>query len=331
MRKVLLTVILLCSLLISGCMEQESPKELNLCSSLDSKMTDVLAESFAAKTNIKVNIRYLPAGTFNERMEFIRNNKFDCWLGGTAEEYYLASQQNLLEPYLAQESYRVPAEMRSSKGLWTGLYLEYIAFISNKDKLRYDGLYAPDTWEELLAPELKNEIVMPDFIYGGVGYSMVTSVWQLRGRDKALEYAARLNRQNITYTDSILGVADLVYRGEKTIGILPLKFALGLEDKHKHLFATVVEDANRNLLTGVAVIKNSKNSQQAQQFVDYLMDDGSMQVLANHGYHYVWHVKDYPHNNMRRELLGNIAVPVDDLSWTAVEKNEIIRQWLSAK
>lgn len=331
MRKVLLIVVLLCSLLTGGCMEQEQRKELNLCSSLDSNLTDILAESFAEKANVKVNIRYLPAGTFSERMEFIRANQFDCWLGGTAEEYYLASQQNMLQPYLAQEAYKVPAEMRSSKGLWTSLYLEYIAFISNKEKLRYYGLYAPDTWEELLVPQLKNEIVMPDFIYGGVGYSMITSIWQLRGRDKALAYAAQLNEQNIAYTSSIISVADLVYRGEKTIGILPLKFALSLEDKHKHLFATVVENANRNLLTGAAVVRGGKNSAQAKQFIDYLMDDASMQVLVNNGYNYVWHVKDYPHNNMRRELLGNIAVPIDDLSWTAVEKNEIIRQWLSAK
>ena len=66
------------------------------------------------------------------------------------------------------------------------------------------------------------------------------------------------------------------------------------------------------------------------RFIDYLMSDDSLQVLSNNGYQYLWHVKDYPHNNLRKELLGNVRVPVDDLSWTAIEKNEIIRQWLSA-
>lgn len=332
MRKFLLILICMVALLLAGCFEEnQQPKELNICSSFGRKMTETLAEDFSRHENIKVNIKYLPPGSFSERMDFIRTNKIDCWLGGTTEEYYLASRQNMLRPYLSGESYKVPAQMRSREGYWTSLYLEYIAFISNKEKLHRYGMYAPDTWEELLLPQLNNEIAVTDFAYGGAGYGMVTSIWQLRGREKALEYAAELNRQNVTYTDSIIKVADMVYRGEKTIGIVPLKYALNLEEKHKHLFATVVENGNRNLLTGAAIIKTGANQQEAEKFIDYLMDDKSVQALASNGYNYVWHVKDYPYNNMRRELIGNIQVSVDDLSWTAIEKNEIIRSWLSAK
>ena len=44
----------------------------------------------------------------------------------------------------------------------------------------------------------------------------------------------------------------------------------------------------------------------------------------------MWHVKNYPYNGGRRELIGNVHVPVDDLGWTAVYKNDIIRKWLNA-
>lgn len=330
MRKFWTTVLILCCCLAVGCGQQEKQRELNICSSMGSKLTEVLAEGFAQEADVKVNIKYLPPGSFRERMDFIRENNIDCWLGGTAEEYYLASQQNLLQPYLAEDAYKVPAEMRSREGYWTSLYLEYIALLSNKEKLRQFGLYAPDTWTELLQPAFRDEIVMTDFSYGGASYGMITSVWQLQGKEAALQYAAAFNRQNITYTDSLEKTVQLVYSGEKTIAVLPLKYALHLENRYRHLFATVVEDANRNLLTGAAVIKGSANAAEAQKFLDYLMNDKSMNLLAENGYDYMWHVKYYPHNTMRRELLGNIAVPSDDLSWTAVEKNEIIRQWLSA-
>lgn len=331
MRNFIIAVLLLLIMAATGCgSHKEEQRELNICCSMESKVAALLAEDFTERTGIRVNISRLPAGSFNERMEFIRKNNIDCWLGGTVEEYYLASQQNLLQPYLAAEAYKVPAAMRSKEGYWTSLYLEYVAFISNKERLHELGLYAPDTCGELLKPQLQGEIVIPDYIYGGASYGLVTSIWQLQGREQALKYAAALNRQQVTYTDHVSDAVDMVYSGQKTVAVLPLRYALKLEERYNHLFATVVEDANRNLLTGAAVISSSKHQEEARSFLDYLMSDDSMQVLQNNGYRYLWHVKDYPHNNLRKELLGNVQVPVDDLSWTAVEKNEIIRQWLSA-
>lgn len=336
MRKVLHSLLLCLLALIvfalAGCGQQEKPKkDLNLCSSLGKNVTELLASDFTKNSGIKVNIKYLPAGTFDERMAFLKANKFDCWLGGTAEEYYLASQQNLLQPYAAKEAYKVPAELRSKQGYWTSLYLGYIAFISNKDKLHGYGLYAPDTWQELLAPQLKDQIAIPALGSGGASYGMLTSIWQLWGREKALQFAAGLNKQAVTYTTGIGDAVELVYSGQKTVAVVPLAYALNLEEYYKHLFATVVEDANRNLITGAALMNGAADGDEAKEFLDYLMSDGSEALLIKNGYQYMWHVKNYPYNDGRRELLGDVQVPVDDLSWTAVEKSAIIKEWLDAQ
>ena len=319
-------------LLAAGCGQQEKPKkDLNLCSSLGKNVTELLAGDFTKKSGIKVNIKYLPAGTFDERMAFLKNNKFDCWLGGTAEEYYLASQQNLLQPYVGKEAYKVPAELRSKQGQWTSLYLGYIAFISNKDKLHAYGLYAPDTWQELLNPQLKDQIAIPALSAGGASYGMLTSIWQLWGEERAMQFAAGLNRQEVIYTNGIGDAVELVYSGQKTVAVVPLAYALNLEEHYKHLFATVVEDANRNLLTGAAIMHGAADSDEAKEFLDYLMSDDSEALLIKNGYQYMWHVKNYPYNDGRRELIGDVQVPVDDLSWTAVEKAGNIKAWLEAK
>ncbi len=341
MRKIIILILVLLTIIYGGCTRQygrkeqhaeaADKKEISLCSSLGENITTLLAEGFAAKSGTEVNIQYLPSGSFSERMDFLRQNKFDCWLGGTAEEYYLATRQNLLYPYLAKEAYKVPAELRNKQGFWTSLYLRYIAFISNKDNLTYFSIYAPDTWDELLQPVLKGEIVMTDLAQGGVSYGMLTSIWQMRGRKKALSFAGKLNKQQVVYTSAIVDAVDMVYRGDKTIAVVPLDYALILEGKHRHLFATVIKDANRNLLTGAAVMAGSSNIPQAEEFLDYLMSDDSEKLLNENGYHYMWHVKNYPYNDGRRELIGDVRVPVDDLSWTAVDKNEIIREWLKAR
>lgn len=337
-QNIFLALLLLAIFIGSGHIEStkkayasEAPKpQLNVCSSMSRGVTELLVNAYAQKYGVNVKIEYMPAAPFSERMDFLREQKFDCWLGGTAEEYYLADQQSLLSPYKPREFYKMPAELRSRQGQWTSLYLEYIAFISNTSRLRDYGLYAPDTWEELLQPEFKHEIAMPDYVIGGASYSMITSVWQLKGKKEALDYASKLNRQNLTYTDTIAEAVEKVYTGEKMVAIVPLRTAILLETKHKHLFATVVKDANRNLLNCVAVMNKAANLNEARAFIDYLISDESETLLRSKGYHYIWHAKNYPYNDGRKELIGNVKVPVDDLSWTAVEKNEIISQWLKA-
>lgn len=294
-------------------------------------MTLTLTKDFQKKSNVKINIHYLPSGDFKQRQRFMEQNKGDIWLGGTSEEYFMANQAGILVPYQAKEAYKIPANMRSKQGEWTSLYLRYIALISNRNNLQELGLYAPTKWEELLDPELKNELAIPDPQLGGASFGMLTSIWQLKGKEEALAYAAKLKKQEPVYTKYISECIDQVYSGRKTIGVLPLDLALILEEKHEHLFATVVKDANRNLITGVAILKTSNNPTEAQQFIDYLMSDASEKALLANGYRNMWPVKNYPFNDGRRELIGDIQVPTDDLVWTGTYKSEIIRKWMEVE
>ena len=329
--KILSLLVLL--VLLAGC-ASEKPKEkphLHLCSSMNKAFTELIAASFGKKTGAKVVVSYLPGGTQQQRFDYLRSHKIDIWLGGTSEEFFMADEQHVLEPYLAKEFYKVPAELRNRTGEWTSLYLSYIALLSNKNNLHSYGLYAPESWDELLAHQLKDEIAMADFSLGGASFGMLTSIWQLRGREAALEYAAKLNAQNPDYTSGFGEAVDKVYIGKKTVAIVPLDYALLLETRHSHLFATVPKDANRNILTGAAIIKGAPHEALAQQFLDYLMSDEGAELLPQNGYHYMWHVKNYPYNVGRRELIGNVRVPVDDLSWTSTYKSEIIKKWVNAR
>lgn len=324
--------LLLGLILLAGCGKEseQNQKQLTLCSSMNKKLTELFAENFSKATGTKVTISYLPGGTQKERMDYLRQHKFDVWLGGTSEEYFLADEQKILQPYIVKDSYKVPAELRNRTGQWTSLYLSYIAFLSNKNNLHAYGLYAPETWDELLAPQLKEEIALPDFSLGGASFGMLTSVWQLKGKQQALNYAAKLNAQNPTYTKGFGEAVDMVYIGKKTVAVVPLDYALLMEARHQHLFATVVKDANRNMLTGAAIMRTAEHLNEARAFLDYLMSDEGINLLPANGYRYMWHVKKYPYNDGRKELIGNVQVPVDDLSWTSVNKDEIIRQWQNA-
>lgn len=326
-------------LALNGCGDTKKssdvPKEqeLRICSSLGKNMTELLVNDFVEqnKGKIRADITYIPGGSTEERLRFIAQGRFDCWLGGSPEEYFTANQDKLLEAYSAKEAFKVPVELRNRRSLWTNLYLSHIAIISNKNKLHNLGLYAPTSWQDLLAPQYKNELAIPNYNLGGSSFGMITSIWQLQGKETALKYAGKLNQQKPQYTNNLLEAADLVYKGKKTSAILPMDYAIELEAKHGHLYASVPKDANRNLITGIALLNKAPNISCGQQFIDHLMSDGSKELLKQKHYDYIWHIKDYYNSANRVELTGKLTIPVDDLAWTSTYKSEIIRQWLEAK
>lgn len=336
-----LTIILMLTAIsaLSGCSEEKkdtaTPKEqeLRICSSLGQYMTELLVNDFVYhhQGKVKATITYLPGGTMEDRLRFIESGRFDCWLGGSPEEYFTANQNKLLQAYAAKEAFKLPVELRNRRNLWTNLYLSHIAIISNKNKLHNAGLYAPTTWKELLVPQYKNEIAVPNYSLGGSSFGMITSIWQLHSKEEALKYAASFNKQNPQYTNNLLEAASLVYKGQKTSAILPMDYAMELEEKHNHLFATVPKDANRNLITGIALLNKAPNVPCAQQFIDHLMSDASKELLQKNQYQYIWHIKDYHNTANRVQLTGKLAIPIDDLAWTSTYKSEIIRQWTEAK
>lgn len=324
----LLTVVVLCS----GCGSKPvaESKNIKICSSLNKTMTDILATDFSNTQNVKTEVSYLPAGNLDSRLKFLREGKFDIWLGGTPEEYYLAGEQKMLLAYRSKEAYKVPAEMRENQWRWTGLYVDYIGILANRSKLNAQGLYAPDTWKELLQPEFLQEIVLADLKNGGSSYGMVTSIWQLRGKQKALQYAAAFNKQVPLYTINEWEAVEEVISGRKTVAIVPLSMALLLERQNRNLFATLVKDGNKNCITGVAVLQG-EHPEEAQDFMDYLLSKASQDLLAAEGYPLLWRVSDYAHDDGRKMMVGNLMVAIDDLSWTAGQKSAIIQQWLNAQ
>lgn len=318
MKHFFITVILIASFISCG-----NAQPLKVVSSLSAKTTEIIIEGFTQETKIPAEVSYLPSGTFDERLNYIYKENIDCIIGATAEEFYLANRLKMLIPYLAAESYKIPPKFRTPHGAWTNLWLQQIAILSNADSLRDLGLYAPDTLTELLNPKLYNEITLPDYQTGGASYAFITSIWQLKGEDTALHFAHEFNKQKIFLTESVNDAITDVLNGQRTIAIVPLRAALNAENQYPNLYATILQDANRNLLSGVGILRGTKNLDYAKKFIDYLISDKCIEFCNNNGLPYLWHVKQFSAEQ-------KIKTAIDDLHWSTLNKNEIIRQWKQA-
>ena len=104
-----IVIMILCLLFILGCASDKKPsaqaeikpQNIKICSTLGKNITELLVKDFVKQSKVKIipTIEYVPGGTLEQRLAYIEKGNFDCWLGGTAEEYYTANGHKLLAPY----------------------------------------------------------------------------------------------------------------------------------------------------------------------------------------------------------------------------------------
>ena len=293
-----LFLLLLCLLFQAGCgsQKQNPPVEgvVRVCSSMNRNLSEALVEGFANKTGIVV--------------------EFDPLV------------RDMLVPYLPRGAANIPPQYMDRDGRWVPLSIDYIALLSNRNNMRKLGIEPPSSWDELLQPVLHNEIVMADPATGGPPYGLITSLWQLRGRDAALQFAGSLRTQQVLYLPTEAKAGYEVYLGNKAVAVMSLRHALALEREHPFLYAAPVRDGNKNMITAVAILKNGQKRKEAERLMEYLLSKEALQIM-----------REYRMNPLADALndknkYGDIGtVPSDDLRWMAGEKQALIREWINAK
>ncbi|MBQ2221296.1 MAG: extracellular solute-binding protein, partial [Acidaminococcaceae bacterium] len=155
-----LFLLLLCLLFQAGCSSQKQnpPVEgvVRVCSSMNRNLSEALVEGFANKTGIVVEFDPLVATSLSQRLDLLSASKVDVWMGGSAEEYYMAAERDMLVPYLPRGAANIPPQYMDRDGRWVPLSIDYIALLSNRNNMRKLGIEPPSSWDELLQPVLHN-------------------------------------------------------------------------------------------------------------------------------------------------------------------------------
>ena len=107
------------------------------------------------------------------------------WYGGTIEPHFQAGELGLLEAYRSPKQAEILPQFKSlmeQKGEFTSVaYMLVLGFGVNTQKLAQLGLPTPKTWEDLLKPEYKGEIQLPDPRASGTTYTIMATLIQLFG------------------------------------------------------------------------------------------------------------------------------------------------------
>ncbi len=250
--------------------------ELNLLCTPQEEWCQGMKQEFEAKYNVTVNYVRLSAGEAVARMQAEKANpQFDIWWGGPIDSFVQAKGDGLLEPYNSPNMANLldQEKFKDKDNYWAGIYVGTLGFATNKNWLeQHPGTQAPTSWDDLLKPEFKGQIMVAHPSTSGTSYTALSTILQIRGLDEGWKYIEKYAGQISQYTKSGAAPAKFVAQGEGAVGVVFSHDIVNeIENNMAPLVLTFPKEGTGFEIGGMAIIKNAKHPDLAQKWFDWAL------------------------------------------------------------
>jgi iron(III) transport system substrate-binding protein len=232
-----------------------------------------MTKAFQAKTGITTKFIRLSSGEALTRLVASKNNpEFDVWTGGPNDSHISGRIQGVLDTYKSPTRNMLKAQFKDADGYWTGIYMGALGFCSNTNELKRIGLKAPTSWNDLLNPKYKSNIMMAHPGTSGTAYTALWSqVLRLGSEDKAIDYMKDLNKNILSYTRSGAGPTGPLGRGEVATGLVFSHDCTAAILRGNPLVVSFPKEGTGFEIGGIALVKGAKNPDAAKAYIDFAL------------------------------------------------------------
>ena len=259
--------------------------QINVICSVQAEWCNMIQTVFARTTGVKVNMSLKGSGEALAQLIAERANpKTDVWFGGTGDPHLQAAEQGLsLEyksPSLPQLHAWAQQQATQSAYKTVGIYSGPLGFGYNTELVAKKKMPVPKSWADLLNPVYKNEIQVANPASSGTAYTMIATLVQLMGEDKAYDYMKALHKNIATYTRSGTGPIKAVARGETTVSISFVHDGPG-EAMQGFPVATITPAEGTGAEIGsMSLIKGARNLDHAKKFYEWALTAAAQEMGA---------------------------------------------------
>ena len=260
-------------------------QQLNVICSVQAEWCSMIATVYARTTGVKINMSVKGSGEALAQLIAERDNpKTDIWFGGTGDPHLQAAEQDLSlayeSPMMGQLHPWAQQQAKQSGYKTVGIYSGPLGFAYNTELLAKKKLPAPKTWADLLKPEYKGEIQMANPASSGTAYTMIATLVQLMGEDKAFDYLKALHKNISQYTRSGVAPLKAVARGEATVSISFVHD--GPQEKMNGFpVATITPaDGTGAEIGSMSLVKRARNLELAKKFYEWALTPAAQEMAA---------------------------------------------------
>ena len=310
--------------LLSSCAQEE---ELHIYSIIHEEETQALTDLFTKETGIKVSFLRATTGELVNRIIAERDDpQADILLGGATAYHMQAAEAGALEPYVSPLAKNIPEYALSPNGEYTGFCILTLGIGVNTKRYaqKFSSIPEPKTWEDLLNPAYKGEIVLTNPIASSTAYLFVQNQLQRLGWNKGWDYLLTLAPLVGQFPTSGSAPAKLIGTGEYALGVSYIH-ALAKYNADGFDVKVIAPPQSVGDVDCIAITKNTKNLEAAKKFVDFMLSPKAQELMSSIDF-------TLPVNPDATPAKGSVALSeidlIDyDLDLAATQKNEVLERW----
>ena len=259
--------------------------QLNVICSVQADWCNMIQTVYAKTTGVKVNMSLKGSGeALAQLIAEKANPKTDVWFGGTGDPHLQAAEQDLTLEYkstaLPQQHVWAQQQAKQSGYKTVGIYSGPLGFGYNTELLAKKKLDPPKTWADLLKPGYKGEIQVANPASSGTAYTMVATLVQLMGEEKAFDYLKSLHKNVSVYTRSGTAPIKAAARGETAVSISFVHDGPGEKMQGFPLATVTPADGTGAEIGSMSILKGAKNLEQAKKFYEWALTPQAQQFGA---------------------------------------------------
>ncbi|MDB5872360.1 MAG: iron transporter substrate-binding protein [Ramlibacter sp.] len=259
--------------------------QVNIICSVQAEWCNMISTVYARTTGVKVNVSMKGSGEALAQIIAEKENpKTDIWFGGTGDPHLQAAEQGLTleykSPSLPQLQEWAQQQAKQSGYKTVGIYSGPLGFGYNPELLAKKKLAVPKTWADLTKPEYKGDVQVANPASSGTAYTMIATLVQLMGEDKAFEYLKALHKNVSAYSRSGTGPIKAVARGETAVSISFVHDGPGEKMQGFPVETVTPADGTGAEIGSMSIIKGSRNLEAARKFYEWALTPAAQEMAA---------------------------------------------------
>lgn len=251
----------------------------------------------------------------------------DVVMGVAASSMVVFDRAGMLQPYAPANLGEINPRFRSSGEVptWVGMNVWGAAVCYNTVEAKKQGLPPVTHWKDLLKPEFKGKVVMPNPNSSGTGFLDLTAWLQMFGEQEGWKFMDGLHDNMALYTHSGSKPCVMAASGEFPVGISFEYRANTLREKGAPIDIIFPEEGLGWDMESIAIIKDTPKLDAARKLADWASTRQANELYAK---------------NFAVVAIPGVAsrltfVPADyetrlvknDFDWMGQNREAILSQW----
>lgn len=324
-----LMVVTIFSLALVACNSPDKKDVVNVYTGLEEEYVGEYIKAFNEKyPDIKVNIVRDSTGVVSSKLMIEKDNPIaDIMWGINSSNVLFLDDAKLFagyEPKNINEYDTAYYDVSNKPPHWMGISVAKVVFTVNVKELEARGLPIPKSYEDLLNPIYKGLIIMPNPVSSGTGYSVISSLIQIMGEEKAWDYLDKLNKNIGQYSHSGSAPTKQTATGEFCIGIGMDFLSVQMEKKNPQIKTIYPKEGSGWDVEISALINKKKIKEDAKIFYEWSLSDDAMKLYAKNRSSVT--LKDNKYQNDEFKGVDENSIK-NNLTWQSQNRKRIVDEW----